>query len=118
PRRAADNRSKHVSVLGNSGEGVECDEAQLRKRLEAMPRSTTNRRGTREGDPLNLVVIGEFETILQVFGARWDETETISVGSCWRTLKGFLLGAGYRYSPVSSLYVSGRSQDLALQKHR
>ena len=44
-----------------------------------MPRSTTNRRGTVEGDPLNLVVIGDFDTILNGFGARWDETETISL---------------------------------------
>jgi hypothetical protein len=118
PGLAVDHRSKQFDVLANSGEVVECDEAELRKRLEALPRSTTNRRGTREGDPLNLVVIGDFATILQVFGARWDETETISVGSCWRTLKAFLLGAGYRYSPVSSLYVAGRSQDFALQKAR
>jgi hypothetical protein len=29
-----------------------------------------------------------------------------------------LLGARYRYSPVSALYVSGRCQDLALQRAR
>ena len=83
-----------------------------------MPRSTTNRRGTNEGDPLNLVVIGDFDTILGGFGARWDETETISFKSCWRTFKAFVLGTNYRYSPVSSLYVEGRSQDFALQKAR
>jgi hypothetical protein len=83
-----------------------------------MPRSTTNRRGTAEGDPLNLVVIGEFDTILNGFGARWDETETIGMNSCWRMVKAFLLGAEYRYSPVSSLYYAGRNQDFALQKAR
>src|SRR5262249_27074903 len=96
----------------------ECDEAELRKRLAAMPRCTSNRRGTAEGDPLNLVVVGDFTTVLNGFGARWDETETISVGSCWRMLKAFLLGSPYRYSPVSSLYVARRSQDFALQKAR
>jgi LssY C-terminus len=97
---------------------LECDEAELRTRLTTMPRSTTNRRGTVEGDPLNLVVIGDFDTILNGFGARWDETETISLGSCWRMLKAFLLSSRYRYSPVSPLYVGGRSQDFALQKAR
>jgi hypothetical protein len=67
---------------------------------------------------LNLVVIGDFDTIISGFGARWDETETISVRSCLRMLKAFLLGTPYRYSPVSSLYVGGRSQDFALQKAR
>src|SRR5438132_12606126 len=32
--------------------------------------------------------------------------------------KAFLLGSEYRYSPVSSLFVEGRSQDFALQKAR
>src|SRR5262249_30750516 len=36
----------------------------------------------------------------------------------WRTVKSFLLGSRYRYSPVSRLYVFGRHQDMALQKAR
>src|SRR5262249_14651090 len=35
-----------------------------------------------------------------------------------RTFKAFALGSSYRYSPVSSLYVGGRSQDFALQRAR
>lgn len=107
-----------LEALPEPAEVVECDAAELRKRIAALPRSTTNRHGTVEGDPLNLVVVGDFDTILNGFGARWDETETISLRSCWRTLKAFLLGARYRYSPVSPLYVSGRSQDFALQRAR
>src|SRR5262249_51508857 len=99
-----------------SPEAVECDEAELRKRVRHLPRTTTNRQGTVEGDPLNLVAIGNFDSILNAFGARWDETEIITLQSCWRTLKAFLLGSRYRYSPVSALFVSGRSQDFALQK--
>ena len=57
-------------------------------------------------------------TILGVFGARWDETEVISLASCWRTVKAFLLGREYRYSPVSALFLFGRSQDFALQRVR
>ena len=65
-----------------------------------------------------MCVIGDFDTIIGGFGARWDETETISLSSCWRMLKAFLLGGRYRYSPVSALYVAGRSQDFALQRAR
>jgi hypothetical protein len=117
PGLKVDHASKRFELAG-AGEPVECDEAQLRQRLEALPRSTANRRGTAEGDPLNLVVIGDFATILSGFGARWDETETISLRSCLRTFKAFSLRSRYRYSPVSPLYVSGRSQDFALQKAR
>jgi hypothetical protein len=97
---------------------IECDETELRRQILAQPKSTTNGRGTRHGDPLNLVMIGEFDAILSGFGARWDETETISLKTCWKTFKAFSLGSSYRYSPVSSLYVEGRSQDFALQKAR
>jgi hypothetical protein len=118
PGLRVDHGNKRFDVLANSGEVVECDEAELRKRLQALPRSTSNRRSWAEGDPLNLVVIGDFSTILNGFGARWDETEAISWQSCWRTFKAFSLGSTYRYSPVSSLYVEGRCQDFALQKAR
>jgi hypothetical protein len=118
PGLRVDYESKELDALASAGDAVQCDEAELRKRLAAQPRSTTNRHGTVEGDPLNLVAIGSFHTILNGFGARWDETEVISLQSCWRTLKAFTLGRRYRYSPVSSLYVSGRCQDFALQKAR
>jgi LssY C-terminus len=118
PGLKVDHGSKPLTEGQNSVEAIDCDEAELRARLAALPHCTTNRRGTVEGDPLNLVVIGDFETILDGLGGRWDETEIISVNSCWRMFRAFLLGAEYRYSPVSSLYVLGRSQDFALQKAR
>jgi hypothetical protein len=67
---------------------------------------------------VNLVVIGEFATILGAFGARWDECETITFHTCWKTVRSFLLGSQYRYSPVSPLHLFGRSQDVALQRSR
>ncbi len=118
PGMKVDHGNKQLEQLATTMQAVDCDEAELRRQLEAMPRSTVNKKGTHEGDPLNLVAIGSFDTILNGFGARWDETETISPESCWRTLKAFSLGSRYRYSPVSSLYMSGRSQDFALQRAR
>src|SRR6185295_99432 len=38
--------------------------------------------------------------------------------SCWKTFKSFFIGSEYRYSPVSALYLFGRSQDFALQRTR
>jgi hypothetical protein len=104
--------------LGLPGESVECDIPELRKRLAAMPRAVTNRHGSREGDPVNLVVAGDFPSLLSAFGARWDETETITLGTCWKTFRAFLTGWDYRYSPVSSLFLFGRNQDFALQRVR
>jgi hypothetical protein len=118
PGLRTDHHSKQLDAAEASAEVIACDEAELRRRLEAIPRATTNRRGRREGDPLNLVVVGHFDAVLNGFGARWDETETISLRSCWRTLLAFSLGRRYRYSPVSPLFFQGRSQDFALQKAR
>ncbi|CAN5239178.1 hypothetical protein BH10PLA2_BH10PLA2_27720 [soil metagenome] len=118
PGMKVDHGNAQLAQRAAAMQTVDCDEAELRRQLEAMPRCTMNKKDTHEGDPLNLVAIGSFDTILNGFGARWDETESISLESCWRTLKAFSLGSRYRYSPVSSLYLSGRSQDFALQRAR
>ena len=97
---------------------TEVDIPGLRQYLVAAPQATTNSRGRRSGDPVNLVVVGDFPRVLGAFGARWDETEVISLATCWKTVRAFLTGAEYRYSPVSALCLFGRSQDFALQRIR
>jgi hypothetical protein len=92
--------------------------ARLVERLEGMPATTTNARGTKPGDPVNLVVIADFPALLGAFAARWDESETLTLATCWKTVKAFLLGTTYRYSPVSALHLFGRPQDIALQRTR
>src|SRR5262249_43954973 len=84
PGLKVDHANKPFDTPADLGEAIECDETELRQRLAALPRSTKNRKGTVEGDPLNLVVIGEFDTVLNGFGARWDETEAITFTSCLR----------------------------------
>jgi hypothetical protein len=79
----------------------------------------TNKDGTEQGDPLNLVVIGDLDDVYYAFiRAGWDETETIYSTSALKTTISFIFGGRYRYSPVSALYVFGRPQDIALQKTR
>ena len=68
PGLRVDHHSKELDAAGGKP-AITCDDADLRNRLIAMPRSTTNHVGLREGDPLNLVVIGEFDAILNGFGA-------------------------------------------------
>ena len=97
---------------------VDCDVEGLREYLLKAPRATTNAKGSREGDPVNLVVAGEFATVLSAFCGRWDETEIISLATCWKTARAFLMGSEYRYSPISPLFLFGRSQDFALQRIR
>ncbi len=118
PGIAADYLDRDFSRLRPAAAVEPCTIDSLVARLEAMPTSTTNARGTRAGDPVNLVVLGEFPALLAAFAARWDESETISLATCWKTVKAFLLGSNYRYSPVSPLHLFGRDQDIALQRTR
>jgi hypothetical protein len=97
---------------------IDCDTGKLLELLTHAPRATSNGKGLRAGDPVNLVVIGEFPMLISAFGARWDETETITFATCWKTFKAFFMGTEYRYSPVSPLFLEGRSQDFALQRIR
>jgi hypothetical protein len=95
------------------------DADQFIEKLESYPCCTTDKKNRDQGDPLNLVVIGQLDDVYYSFlRAGWDETETVYAGSGWKTLTSFFSGGEYRYSPVSGLYVFGRTQDVALQKAR
>jgi hypothetical protein len=118
PGLVIDYEKRPFDELYDAQSLVACDASTLRERLRQQPRAASNRLGTREGDPANLVVIADFSTVLTAFGTRWDETETISLTTCWKTAKAFLFGSHYRYSPVSPLFLFGRSQDFALQRTR
>jgi hypothetical protein len=94
------------------------DEDALRQALKELPCCTTRKNGTGEGDPLNLVLIGNRDEIGNALvRAGWDETETLTAGSAWRTFRAFF-GGTYKYSPMSALYVYGRPQDAGYQKAR
>jgi hypothetical protein len=105
--------------LYSENEIREYDEAGLREALKELPCCTTNKKGTDQGDPLNIVVIGDLDDVYYAFiRAGWDETETIYRASLLKTVRSFLFGGRYRYSPISALYVFGRPQDVALQRAR
>ena len=114
----ADYLRRDFSSVVPPADVVDCALADLATRLEALPPTTTNAAATRHGDPVNLVVIGSFAALLAAFVARWDESESITLATCWKTARAFLLGSSYRYSPVSALHLFGRDQDIALQRTR
>jgi hypothetical protein len=98
---------------------VELDEPGLRAALEGLPCCTTNEANSRPGDPLNLVLIGSMDHIAAGFARRgWFPTEEIYSKAVWKTIKSFMFGSNYRYSPVSALYAYEREQDIAGQKPR
>ena len=95
------------------------DDAAFRAALEALPCCVTNKDGSKNGDPLNLVVVGGLDDAFPALVRRgWRPTEEKWTGSITRMVTSALSGERYAYAPVSDLYLYGRAQDLALQKAR
>jgi len=91
----------------------------LRKWLENLPGTVFGKDGTSPSDPLNLIMVGRLKNILPAYIMRgWRPAENANFGALWKMLKSFFFGSNYLYSPVSSLYLFGHKQDMALQKAR
>ena len=91
----------------------------FRNRLESLPCCVTNEDGDRNGDPLNLVLVGEFQDLMYALArAGWSFTHRITFDSVKRLVAAAIDGEGYAVAPISSLYTFGRKQDIALQRAR
>jgi hypothetical protein len=103
----------------SEGDYTDLDENGLLTWIEKQPAFVTNRDGSKTGDPLNLVIIGEPDAIWPTFlRMGWDPTEAMTTSSALKTGVFGIFGGAYRYAPISELFVYGRSQDIALQKVR
>ena len=119
PGLRLDHYDVDLKNMYSEDEIIDVDLSGLISGLEALPCCVTDKGGNNTGDPLNIAIVGDIKDVYYAFmRAGWDETETIYGSSLWNTLKSTLSGSEYRYSPVSALYVFGRSQDAALQKAR
>ena len=95
------------------------DDDAFRAALEALPCCATNESGTKNADPINLVIVGSLDDAFPALVRRgWHPTEEKWAGSIWRMMTAALSGERYANAPVSDLYLFGRRQDLALQKAR
>ena len=95
------------------------DDTAFRAVLEALPCCVTNKDGSKNGDPLNLVVVGGVDDAFPALVRRgWTPTEVTWKGSALRMARSALARERYPYAPISNLYLYGRPQDLALQKAR
>ena len=102
-----------------AGERIDINENMLRNALETLPCCTTNEEGTVNGDPLNIVVIGTVEQVVNAFLENgWDETEILTAENMVKAAEAFLSGSSYRHTIISPLYCFGRQQDLSMQRPR
>ena len=80
---------------------------------------TTNADATRNGDPLNIVIIESKQDPIVPFISRgWHLARRLNVASAIETARAFLFREAFLTSPVSPLYMFGRREDVVLQKPR
>jgi hypothetical protein len=80
------------------------DETELPRVLEELPCCTTNADGGEYNDPLDLVLVGEPNDFVPALVRRnWRAEEIIWSQAVSQTIKSFLQGERYRYSPISPL---------------
>jgi hypothetical protein len=95
------------------------DLPSLRQKLAKLPCCTTNKNGDKNGDPLNIVIVGRgLDTLFSFVGRGWKLDEPFDIHSTYRTIQAFLFRNEYLNAPVSPLQVFGRQQEVALQKAR
>ena len=69
------------------------------------------------GDPVNLVLAGEFQKLRAAFAtAGWTEADPLNLASSWRMVAAFVFKSSYPAAPFSTLYLFGRGQDVGFQK--
>ena len=119
PGMRVDYRMVDFDGLYEADDIKDLNEDELRTALENLPCCTTNEDGSEFGDPINLVIIGDFNDVAGAFARRgWVPAEETYSTAAWKTIKSYIFGSRYRSSPVSSLYFYGRHQDFARQKPR
>ena len=92
---------------------------QLRTRLEQLPPTVTDAKGSAQGDPLNFVLVGDTAQMMAALSeCGWAFTHRIDGTTVRRMITAALRGKPYLTAPVSSLYAFDRKQDLAFQRAR
>jgi hypothetical protein len=110
--REVDKRSLNSKIPFVSYDSME----DLRKALESLPCCATNQDGTKQGDPINLVIIGKSEDIHRaLIRSNWDETAAVPES---KSEFSAIFPWQFRYTPVKPLYLYGRHQDAAFRKSR
>lgn len=100
-------------------ETPDLDADGLRRLLESLPCCTRDRDGRNDGDPLNVVLVGDAAQLMNAMTrGGWSFTHRITAHSVGREIAAALSGSAYPVAPVSSLYAFGRSHDIALQRAR
>jgi hypothetical protein len=92
----------------------------LSEAIQKMLADAPNRaesKAKKPGDPLNLILVGNSDQILNAFKqAGWSEAEKLGRKSAIGTVRAMASDQGYGQAPVSQLYLFGHAEDWAFEK--
>jgi len=95
------------------------DMESFRTALEELPCCSTDHESNKEGDPLNLVIIGSGKALHQaLIRTGWDETERLNADSASMMKTTATVTKQDRYASLIPFYLYGRPQDAAFSKTR
>ncbi len=118
PGLRADHKDVDWKNLYSQGERISYDEEGLGNALKSLPCCTTSADGTRRGNPINVILIGEGKHIGQaLLRAGWDETASRTRVSA-RIAETFPEDQQDRYAPAARQYLFGRGQDATFRNIR
>lgn len=119
PGFEADFLNVDFENLYGTREVRELDLEAVRTYVESLPCCVMGPDDVSQGDPLNLVIIGDGRHMLATLVRRgWDLTETMRRDTAWKTVASSIFRSSYRTSPISPLFLFNRPQDISLQKTR
>ena len=120
PGMAVSHQDVEWHALYQEDEIVFCDDDKdLREALETLPCCAANNDGTRQGRPINLVIIGRgIDLHHKLIRRGWNETQSLEKGFTSEGQQSAIFARAYRYEAVSPLYLDGRHQDAAFRKTR
>lgn len=108
-----------IDRLYDAAQLRDVDETALRTALEALPCCATTEDGTGTEDPLNFVLLGDRRAIFAgLLRAGWKVSEVLDRRSAFRLFYSYFFDETYLHAPISSVYLFGRRQDLAMEKTR
>jgi hypothetical protein len=119
PGLQSDHQDVDFDNLYAANEIVSYNEAEFRKALRDIPCCVTNKDGTKQGGPINFVMVTQGDDLLRVLiRSGWNETATTRAGSSSKKKSSSDIPPDIRYKPVAPLYYYGRPQDASFREPR
>ena len=108
-----------IATLYEGSERRNLGVEEFRPTLRALPCCTTNADDEGQGDPVNVILVGDKQQLLTALArSGWSFTHELDLRSVSRLIGAAIAGTPYAVAPISPLYLFGRQQDVAMQRAR